>query len=92
LTYFRVPANNLTGPIPDVSGLSNLIALNVGSNHLGGALPTAPNGLVDTVSTLCPNDFPDSSYVDDAPWDAATGVSPWFTLCDEIFYDGFELQ
>jgi len=70
--------------------LTALSFFRVDTNHLVGALPVAPSGLFAGLSTLCPNDFPESSYVDAPAWDAATGVAPWFTPCDFIFDNGFE--
>jgi len=89
LQGFYVGANQLTGAIPDLTGtaLTNFL---VGANHLDGALPVAPISLAAGGSTLCPNDFPASSYVDDPAWDAATGFTPWYTPCNLIFANGFE--
>lgn len=39
-------------------------------------------------SRLCPGTL---DPVPDPAWDAATGVSPWFSACaDALFEDGFE--
>jgi len=70
--------------------LSALHYFRVGENHLTGGLPVAPSGLVAGDSTLCANDFPESSYVASPAWDAATGATPWYTPCNEIFKNGFE--
>jgi len=53
-------------------------------------VPTAPAGLVNAGSSLCPNDFPASSYIDDGAWDLATDQIPWYTSCNFIFLDNFE--
>ncbi len=81
--------NQLTGTIPPLNGLTNLMEFYVGFNHLTGALPAAPGAIF--FAGLCPNDFPESSYVDNAAWDTATGVTPWYTPCNLIFWNGFEL-
>ena len=88
LVDFYVDHNQLTGTIPSLSELSNLEFLVVGSNHLTGTLPPAPVNIVGAY--VCPNDFPSSSYIDDAAWDKATQVSPWYTPCNLIFVNGFE--
>jgi len=90
LTYFYAYSNQLTGAIPDLSGLNALQYFRVGGNHLTGGLPVAPSGLVAGESNLCANDFPESSYVASPAWDAATGATPWYTPCNEIFKNGFE--
>ena len=90
LRFLAVYSNQLTGPIPDLSGLTSLQNFLVGANHLSGALPAPPSGLLAAQSTLSPNDFPASSYVNNLTWDAATGVTPWYTPCDSIFANGFE--
>ena len=90
LNYFNVDSNQLTGSIPDLTGLTALSYFRVGANHLDGTLPVAPSSLFAGQSTLCPNDFPESSYVDAPVWDAATGVTPWFTPCKIVFVNGFE--
>ena len=44
-----------------------------------------------TGAALCPNAF---DHVESAPWDAITGIAPWYRDCtaapDAIFYDGFD--
>jgi hypothetical protein len=64
----------------------------VGSNQLTGEIPLPPNpsALVFGGSNLCPNNFPASSFVASAAWDAATATTPWYLYCDDIFYAGFE--
>jgi hypothetical protein len=73
LIAFAVDTNQLTGSVPDLTGLPGLRYFMVGANHLTGVLPAASSGLVAGGSTLCPNDFPESSYVGASAWDAATG-------------------
>ena len=90
LIGFSTDNNQLTGTIPDLTGLAVLGYLKVGANHLSGVLPAATNGLVPGGSSLCPNDFPESSYTDAPAWDAATGFTPWYTPCNLIFANGFE--
>jgi hypothetical protein len=88
LNDFEADHNLLTGPIPDLAGVP-IKVLNVGANQLDGVVPPAPSGLQSGVSKLCVNYFPATSYVDDAGWDAATGVTPWYQTCKIVFADGF---
>jgi len=90
LNSFNVYFNQLTGAIPNLTGLNVLHNFSVAANHLTGVLPVAPSGLVAGQSSLCANDFPESSYVASPAWDAATGTTPWYTPCNKIFKDGFE--
>jgi hypothetical protein len=77
LGIFDVYSNQLTGTFPDLTGLTGLGYFRVGANHLSGALPVAPSGLAAEGSSLCPNDFPESTYIDAPAWDTATGFTPW---------------
>jgi uncharacterized delta-60 repeat protein len=87
LSGIDVSENSLTGGLPDLSGNPRLFLLQVGSNQLSGALPAAPATLGPGGSILCPNRF---LPVDDAGWDAATGVTPWWSACDSLFANGFD--
>lgn len=89
MSVFEADFNQLTGSIPSMSGLTALYLFNVGHNHLSGPvpIPANPSALVDGASILCPNSLtPNAS----AAWDAATGVAPWYSACDPLFYSGFE--
>jgi hypothetical protein len=88
LSEFEVDDNQLSGPIPDLAGVP-LTVFRVGGNQLDGTLPTAPAGLHAGASSLCVNYLPGSSYIDDAAWDAATGITPWYAPCNAIFASGF---
>ena len=78
LVIFDVSDNRLTGSLPSLAGLSALYAFSVGNNQLSGPLPPAPSGLEAYHSSLCPNAL---TPAPDAAWDAATGVSPWYSTC-----------
>jgi hypothetical protein len=91
LDDFEVQFNQLSGPIPSLSGLP-LLYFTVGHNALSGQVPAVPypNQLVPGLSELCPNPL---DHTPDPNWDAATGVSPWYSAvngCDELFASGFE--
>jgi len=92
LRDFRIGNNRLTGPVSQVAALTSMYTFQIGGNHLSGVLPDPPNPsyLFPGLVTLCPNDFPASSYIDNATWDGATTVSPWYKTCDKIFSNGFE--
>ena len=90
MSVFEAEFNQLTGPIPSMTGLPTLYLFSVGHNHLSGEVPVPadPSGLVDGSSTLCPNSLTPTAS---AAWDAATGIAPWYSACDPLFSDGFEL-
>ena len=90
MNNFDVGSNQLTGSLPSLAGLGTLNYFRVGGNHLSGSLPTAPGTLTAGGSSLCANDFPESSYVDNSAWDTATGVALWYTPCNKIFANGFQ--
>jgi hypothetical protein len=89
LQYFLVSDNSLTGALPSLSSLSSLAAIWVHNNALYGTLPLTPfpDNLAGGSSTLCPNRF---DARNDPAWDFATGMSPWWTVCDTLFENGFE--
>jgi hypothetical protein len=91
LTVFNVGDNELSGEIPSLVQLKYLENFYVSGNRLTGPPPAValPDPLLPAGSRLCPNYL---SYVDSPQWDAATGVTPWYTNCllDLIFADGFE--
>ena len=89
LVDFYVDDNQLTGSIPPLSQLANLEFLVLGHNALSGVLPDPPPNLLG--ANVCPNQFPASSYVDSASWDALTQVTPWYLPCDHVFAGDFEL-
>jgi hypothetical protein len=66
-----------------------LHAIVVDHNQLSGPPPAtqSPSQLSDTSSVLCPNPL---TPTPSAVWDAATGVTPWYSACDPIFANGFE--
>jgi Leucine-rich repeat (LRR) protein len=79
LVYFNASNNALTGPISTLSGAANLQGLYVYGNQLSGPVPTpAPPRLSAGRSRLCPNLL---DRIDNAGWDAATGVTPWWRDC-----------
>ena len=87
LKYFGAYSNRLTGSIPVLTGLTSLRNLVVSYNQLTGNVPAAPSpsALVAGGSYLCPNGL---NHTEDAAWDVATGVSPWYTNCAtrEVFF------
>ncbi len=89
LSVFEAEFNHLDGTIPALTGLSQLEFVLLDHNQLTGPVPAPPipNQLLDGSSTLCPNPLtPNAS----ATWDAATGITPWYSACDPIFQNGFE--
>jgi hypothetical protein len=93
LEFLYLDDNQLSGQLPSFAGLGALFSLDIGGNLFTGRLPhvPSPNHLGSNLSTVCPNRFtlvPDP--VNDPPWNAATGDTPWYLPCDEIFFDGFE--
>ena len=78
LFYFDVAGNRLTGTIPSLGGLNALQYFFVGNNGLSGDIPTAPASLLAKQSSLCNNAL--NQKIDTA-WDAATGVTPWYSTC-----------
>lgn len=80
LATFNVHANQLSGTMPSLNGLAALTGIDVGGNQLSGnvAVVPNPNNLQAGASVLCGNAF---SATPDANWDAATGVTPWYSAC-----------
>ena len=88
LIYFWVDRNDLSGTIPDLSSLSSIQSFYINSNRISGEIPSAPSTLQPNFSGLCPNPL---TQMPDPAWDAATGITPWYSLCtDEIFGNGFD--
>ena len=87
LLFFSASHNQLTGTIPSLATLTHLIAIGVDYNELSGNAPAvpSPDSLLAGGSRLCPNKLMPS---DDPDWDAATGVTPWYSACDAIFANG----
>jgi hypothetical protein len=94
LGYVLLDHNEFDGPLPDLSGLASINTVRIDHNALSGPIPPAPAALFPGVSSLCPNLFDTSPGPNDAGWDAATGITPWYTDCestaDRIFTDGFD--
>jgi hypothetical protein len=90
LQEFDVGRNQLTGTMPALTGLTSLTGISVYLNKLNGPVPDVPNpsALREGGSDLCPNYFTPS---DNSAWDLATGSIPWYSGCDGIFIDGFDL-
>jgi len=63
-----------------LQGLTNLQSFVVSGNQLTGNVPSipSPNALVAGGSSLCPNFL---THTLDPAWDAATGVTPWYSNC-----------
>jgi hypothetical protein len=79
LATFYVHANQLGGALPALNGLTALTGIDVGGNRLTGNVPVVPNpNLQAGASVLCGNAF---TATPDANWDAATGISPWYSAC-----------
>ncbi|MEP6940368.1 MAG: hypothetical protein ABI846_11440, partial [Rudaea sp.] len=80
LKNFDVGANQLTGALPYLGGLYTLNVLNVGGNQLTGVVPSppSPGALFPGASVLCGNAFTPTA---NTFWDAATGVTPWYSAC-----------
>jgi len=95
MQFFDVHANQLTGTIPDLTGLDVLSAFYVGVNQLTGTVPPAPSSLMH--ATLCPNPLDTTAQASiDPAWNAATGFAPWRenpfsnNNCDDLFSGGFD--
>jgi hypothetical protein len=75
-----IRTNQLTGTIPPLTGLTKLQTFSVGQNLLSGTIPAvpSPDGLLPVQSFVCPNGL---DHTPDPAWDAATGVTPWYTDC-----------
>ena len=80
LQGFFAANNHLTGTLPALTGLGNLQYFEVGNNLLSGSIPAVPvpDNLAPGLSTLCPNAL---LLTSDAGWDAATGLTPWYSTC-----------
>ena len=78
LQTFQVNINSISGPIPSLTGLTNLQSFFVNNNHLTGNVPSLPSPNVLYNSSLCPNYLNKTA---NSAWDAATGVTPWYTNC-----------
>jgi hypothetical protein len=95
LQQFFVSGNLLTGTIPALP--PGLLRIDVGNNHLSGAVPEAPSTLWEDLSRLCPNPLDLTPGGNDAGWNAATGHAPWWSdpaaggSCDNLFGTGFEI-
>jgi Leucine-rich repeat (LRR) protein len=91
LYLFKADHNQLSGPIPSLATLTGLINFEVDHNGLSGDPPAPPSQLDLGGSTICPNPLhpPDPSG-DIHVWDAATGVTPWYSACDPVFANDFE--
>jgi len=61
--------------------LTNLGQFIVNDNQLAGNVPSvpSPSALSAAGSSLCPNFL---NQTPDPAWDAATGVTPWYTGCN----------
>lgn len=97
LVNFVANGNLLTGPIPPLTGLNQLAIFKVDTNSLSGPIPVAPASLSPGESTLCPNLLDIGPSPNDAGWEAATGITPWWgggngSGCNDVIFDnGFEL-
>ncbi|MDR3385729.1 MAG: leucine-rich repeat domain-containing protein [Rudaea sp.] len=80
LQQFAAATNSLSGTLPALTGLANLQTFEVGNNRLSGNIPAlpSPNGLSPGLSSLCPNAL---NFTLNSGWDAATGLSPWYSTC-----------
>ena len=75
-----VSSNQLSGWIPALTSLTNLDTFRVDTNQLTGNVPSvpSPSALTAGSASLCPNFL---NHTPDPAWDAATGVTPWYTEC-----------
>ena len=93
LTYFDVNSNQLIGPIPALDGLTQLKSIDVGHNRLTGSVPAPadPASFIEGYSSLCPNPLDLSPSANDAFWNFATGIMPWWSdghgHCDAVEAD-----
>jgi hypothetical protein len=95
LTFIAVDNNQLTGALPDLSQL-NIDLFYADHNEFTGAVPPPSGFLASThrSARICPNPLDLAPGPNDAGWDYATGVTPWWGPpgegCDHIFSDPFE--
>jgi len=98
LLRIAVDRNRLSGAI--VALPANLSSAQLGFNMLSGAVPAAPASLNTPLafasSRICPNPLATNASANDAGWNAATGISPWWATpfssnrCDDLHSDGFD--
>lgn len=97
MMVFNVRSNQLFGSLPSLAGLTSLRSIVLYSNQLSGDLPDVPhpNALGNGSSLLClHNDGNGFSPSPNAGWDYATGIAPWYLMCDStpdpISANGFD--
>jgi len=79
LAHLWVNDDQLSGTVPDLSNLQSLISFLIEGNQFTGVLPDPPPGLNTAGSAVvCPNGF---QHIDNAAWDIAVGVTPWWSGC-----------
>ena len=95
LAFIALDNNQLTGPLPDLSQL-NIDLFYADHNEFTGPVPP-PSGLLTSThrsARICPNPLNLAPGPNDAGWDFATGVTPWWGPpgegCDHIFSGLFE--
>jgi len=89
LVAFKAANNRLSGSIPSLATMPDLDTFDVANNELVGDVPPAPRtDMTGGASSLCPNAL---TPREDATWDAATGVAPWYTACTHVDLDQFGL-
>jgi len=94
LKTFDVSNNQLTGSIPplDMTGINRFLA---GANQLTGPVSTPSPVPIPGISNnnLCPNPLDLTPNVNDAGWNTATNLHPWWgafhSQCDILFRNGF---
>jgi hypothetical protein len=90
LQRFIAGPSRITGNIPDISQLTNLVVFGVAGNQLTGSPPSPPASLVNARvnatggAALCPNLLTPASDPPtqiDTDWNTATGTTPWSQKC-----------
>jgi len=100
LSILLLDHNQLTGQLPDLTGLDHLEELDVGNNHLGGQVPAPSQYLLDAgLANLCPNnlEYPSQDAVIEDDWttiyqfrETVPWGTPWWIQCDSIFSSAFD--
>ena len=92
LQTFNVSNNRLTGSVPPLD-MTHIFRFLAGGNQLTGPVSTPSPTPITGGSNLCPNPLDLTTSVNDAGWNTATNLHPWWgafhSQCDILFRTGF---